>query len=208
MLLIPNIQSEVAQVHEQRAGSLTLLQIIKQFNPSRVFKLYLRPHILLTNTTCGFLGVTQYGLLSSLRHIINPRFGLTTPLISGMIYIAPGVGFIVGSLVGGRYSDRTVQRYIEKRHGVRLPKDRLNSSLIHLVSVLPASCLLYGWSLDQEFGGLALPIVMAFWIGTGLQAAWNGLNTYAGGKSWLNLPFRSRLTESVQRSSPNKERRQ
>lgn len=182
MLLIPSIQSEVAQLHEKREGKLSLRQIIKQFNPSRVFKLYLRPHILLTNTTCGFLAVTQYGLLSSVRHLINPRFDLTTPLIAGMIYIAPGVGFIVGSLVGGRFSDRAVERYIEKRHGVRLPKDRLNSSLIHLFFVLPVSCLLYGWCLDRRFGGLALPIVMAFWIGTGLQAAWNGLNTYAGGE--------------------------
>lgn len=182
VLLIPSIQSEVAQLHEKREGKLSLFQVIKQFNPSRVFKLYLRPHILLTNTTCGFLAITQFGLISSVRHIINPRFNLTTPLIAGMIYIAPGIGFIVGSLVGGRFSDRTVKRYIEKRHGLRLPKDRLNCSLIHLLFVLPTSCLLYGWSLDQEFGGLALPIVMAFWIGTGLQAAWNGLNTYAGGK--------------------------
>jgi hypothetical protein len=80
-------------------------------------------------------------------------------------------------------SDHAVKRYIVKRGGSRLPKDRLNSGLVHLFFVLPVSLLLYGWSLEKEIGGLALPIVMAFWIGVGLMGAWNGLNTYTAGSS-------------------------
>lgn len=128
--------------------------------------------------TCGLLAVTQYGILTSVRHVINPRFNLSTPLVSGLVYIAPGVGFFVGSVVGGRFSDRTVKRYMAKREGVRLPKDRLNSGLSGLFIVLPISMLLYGWSLDREFGGLALPIVAGFWVGVGLMGTFNALNTY------------------------------
>jgi MFS family permease len=118
------------------------------------------------------------GILTSVRHIINPRFNLTTPLVSGLIYIAPGIGFFVGSVVGGRLSDRTVKKYIVKRNGVRIPKDRLNSGLFGLFVVLPISMLLYGWSLEKQVGGLALPIVAAFWVGLGLMGTFNALNTY------------------------------
>lgn len=103
-----------------------------------------------------------------MREIINPRFHLSTPLVSGLFYIAPGVGFICGSIVGGQLSDRTVKRYIVKRDGVRIPKDRLNSGLVGLLFILPASMLIFGWTLQKGVGGLALLIVSAFWIGVGL----------------------------------------
>lgn len=183
LAFIPRIKSEVAQISEKTAGEkITVVEALRKFNCIRIFKLYARPQVLLADLACGFLAITQYALLASIRHIINPRFNLTTPLISGIFYISPGVGFIVGSLVGGRFSDRTVKRYIAKRNGVRLPKDRLNSGLIHLFAVLPISTLLYGWGLDRNFGGLALAVVMAFWIGVGLMGAWNGLNTYTAGE--------------------------
>ncbi|SPN99921.1 related to MFS transporter [Cephalotrichum gorgonifer] len=163
LCFIPDIRSTVAQ---------------RRFSPLRVFTLFMRPQVILADLTCGFLALTQYGLLSSVRHIINPRFHLTTPLIGGLFYLSPAAGFVVGSLVGGRFSDRTAKQYLAKRGGVRLPKDRLNSGLVQFFIVLPVSILLYGWCLDKQFGGLALPIVMAFWVGMGLMGAFNGLNTY------------------------------
>ena len=123
--------------------------------------------------------MNQYGLLSSVRHIINPLFGLTEPLYSGLFYLAPGVGFLAGSVVGGHVSDRTVRRYKERRGGVRLAEDRLNGSLVWVFLVLPLGTLLYGWSVDHHVGGMGLPISSAFIEGFGLMAAFNGLNTYA-----------------------------
>jgi hypothetical protein len=182
LIFIPGIKSEVLQLSEKPAGEkITVREALGKFNCIRVFKLYGRPPVLLADLACGFLAITQYGLLASIRHTINPRFNLTTTLISGIFYISPGVGFIVGSLVGGRFSDHTVKRWIVRRNGVRLPKDRLNSGFVYLFIVLPISTLLYGWGLDKNFGGLALAVVMAFWIGVGLMGAWNGLNTYTAG---------------------------
>lgn len=133
--------------------------------------------------------MTQFGLLASVRYIITPRFNLSTPLVAGLFYIAPGAGFIAGSLFGGHLSDRTVIRYIAKRDGLRIPQDRLNSGLVGLLVVLPIWMLIYGWTLEKEVGSLALPVVSAFWIGAGLMGTFNGLNTYAAGMvpllSWM-----------------------
>ncbi|KAI9367400.1 major facilitator superfamily domain-containing protein [Aspergillus egyptiacus] len=179
---IPNIQSETKQLYEEMDATEStslILSVLRRFNPTRVFKQFRLPQVFLSDLTCGFLAITQYGMITSIRHIINPRFDLTTPLVSGLFYLAPGAGFIVGSLGGGRLSDHTVKRYIAKRNGVRLPKDRLNSGLPYMFLLLPVSMLLFGWCLQEEFGGLALPIVLAFLIGAGLMGAWNGLNTYS-----------------------------
>lgn len=132
---------------------------------------------------CGLLAWSQYSLLSSPRHILVSQYGLTSPLISGLFYLSPAGGFLLGTLVGGRFSDHTVRKWIKLRGGVRFPQDRLRAGSILWFFVIPAASLIYGWCIEEHAGGLALPIVFAFWIAAGLLAAFAGLNTYCAGKS-------------------------
>ncbi|KAJ4393320.1 hypothetical protein N0V93_002528 [Gnomoniopsis smithogilvyi] len=160
-------------VHQSPRLALSLAK----FNPVRVLKQLNHPEILLAGITCGFLSATQYTLLTSVRHVINPRFHLTTPLVSGLFYISPGLGLVLGSILGGKMSDAAVKSYVQKK-GTRRPKDRLNSGLLGLFIILPAALLIYAWPLQMERGGLALPMIAAFWIGIGLMGTFNGINTY------------------------------
>ncbi|KAF4890717.1 Efflux pump rdc3 [Colletotrichum fructicola] len=163
---------EKAPVHSVR-------EVMHAFNPMGVLRAFKYPNILAANVTCGLLGFNQYGLLSSVRRVINPRFGLTSPLISGLFYLAPGAGFLLGSTLGGRLSDHTVKRYIRKRNGLRLPQDRLRASLPAIFVILPVGTLLYGWSVQKEVGGMPLPIISSFVQGLGLMWSFSGLNTYS-----------------------------
>ncbi|KAF4970565.1 hypothetical protein FSARC_2430 [Fusarium sarcochroum] len=157
----------------------TSKEIVQTFNPMHVFCQFVYPKVMLANITCGLLGFNQYGLLSSVRRVINPRFNLTSPLSSGLFYLAPGAGFLVGSTIGGKISDVMVKRYMRKRNGQRIAEDRLNGSLPSCLIVLPLGTLLYGWSVQERVGGMALPIVSAFIQGVGLMGSFSGLNTYA-----------------------------
>ena len=85
-------------------------------------------------------------------------------------------------MVGGKLSDRAVKKYIARRNGLRLPQDRLNSGLATLLAVLPVSALIFGWTLQEEKGGMVVPIIAAFFSGFGLMGSFNGLNTYTAGK--------------------------
>ncbi|KAL2817367.1 major facilitator superfamily domain-containing protein [Aspergillus granulosus] len=183
LLFVPEIEEEAdpdaeAETGEKQQKQITLRYILQVFNPLPVFKLWLYPNIFFCFLTCGFLSTFLYALLSSARTIFNPRFHLTSALVSGLFYLAPGTGFLIGSVLGGRLADMTVRRYIKTR-GFRLPQDRLNSGLVMLFLVLPGATLVYAWSLDQEVGGMALPIVAGFIAGVGLMGSFNGLNTYA-----------------------------
>ncbi|KAJ5653679.1 MFS transporter [Penicillium lividum] len=132
--------------------------------------------------TCGLLATFQYALLTSARSIFDPRFNLTSPLVSGLFYLSPGIGFLIGSVMGGKLSDRAVKNWIVKRGGVRLPQDRLNSGLITLFLVLPIATLIYAWTLEEGVGGMPVPIIAAFFAAVGLLGSFNGLNTYSAGK--------------------------
>lgn len=45
----------------------------------------------------------MYSLLTPIRYVLNPRFGLSSPLQGGLFYIAPGGGYLVGTFFGGRW---------------------------------------------------------------------------------------------------------
>lgn len=119
----------------------------------------------------------MYSLLTPIRYVLNPRFELTSPLQSGLFYIAPGAGYLFGTLVGGRWADRTVRKYIALR-GQRVAEDRLRSCLPFIGIVIPACMLVYGWSVEKRVGGVALPVVMMFLQGVAQLFCFPSLNTY------------------------------
>lgn len=139
--------------------------------------------ILGQHISCGLLSWSQYFLLAAPGHLIAQKFDITSSLIAGLFYISPAMGFLAGSVIGGVISDETVKSWIARRDNVRLPQDRLRSSLASFFIIVPGASLVLGWTMQyaelQELsGGIALPIVMAFFIAFGLLAAFTSLNTY------------------------------
>ncbi|KGO65652.1 Major facilitator superfamily domain, general substrate transporter [Penicillium italicum] len=175
LLFVPSIQEKNRESNEPRK----LGTIIRMFNPMRIFRQFVYPNVFFACLTCGLLSTFQYAFLTSASSIFNPRFNLTSPLVSGLFYLSPGMGFLIGSTVGGKLSDHAVKKWIIKRNGVRLPQDRLNSGLATLFGVLPVATLIYCWTLEEEVGGMVVPIIAAFFAGVGLLGAFNGLNTYS-----------------------------
>ncbi|KAE8383720.1 putative MFS transporter [Aspergillus bertholletiae] len=151
------------------------------FNPLHVLKWWRYPNILTTSVACGFLSWAQFSLLAVPRHVIEKRFQLHTPILSGLFYLAPTSGFVVGTILGGRLSDRTVKWWVKRRNGLRLPEDRLRSGVVSFFIVIPAAYLGFGWGIQCDEcsrARLAAPIVTAFFVGVGVFDAMTGLNTY------------------------------
>jgi len=106
------------------------------------------PNLVFAGVASGSIVWNMYSLLSPIRYILNPRFNLTSPIQSGLFYLAPGAGYLLGSFVGGRYADHVVKKYIVKR-GERVPEDRLRSCLPFLGGIIPVCMLIYGWSVEK-----------------------------------------------------------
>lgn len=65
-------------------------------NPVRVLMLFRYPNLLVVGIASSALVWNMYSLLTPIRYILNPRFGLSTPLQSGLFYVAPGCGYLFG----------------------------------------------------------------------------------------------------------------
>ncbi|KAF1961492.1 MFS general substrate transporter [Byssothecium circinans] len=146
-------------------------------NPFRIVWLYRYPNLLTVALAASSLVWNMYSLLTPIRYILNPRFNLTTPLQSGLFYIAPGCGYVFGTFFGGRWADHIVKKYMRIR-GSRVAEDRLRSCLPFLGAVIPACMLVYGWSVEKRVGGVALPVVMMFTQGVAQLFCFPSLNTY------------------------------
>lgn len=146
-------------------------------NPGRVIVLFRYPNLLVAGLASSSLVWNMYSLLTPIRYVLNPRFGLTSPIQSGLFYIAPGAGYLVGTFFGGRWADRVVKKWIEKR-GYRVPEDRLHSCLTAMGVVIPACMLIYGWSIEKKVGGIPLPVIVMFIQGVAQLFCFPSLNTY------------------------------
>ncbi|KAL4883197.1 major facilitator superfamily domain-containing protein [Aspergillus karnatakaensis] len=86
--------------------------------------------------------------LSSSSLMFN-MYSLLTPIrYSELLFLAPGIGYLIGTC-----------HYIQERDR-RVPEDRLRTATLFLGVVSPACMLLYGWAVDQEVKGVALPVIV------------------------------------------------
>jgi MFS family permease len=143
-----------------------------------VLWLFRFPNLAVAGIASSALVWNMYSLLTPIRYVLNPRFELTTPLQSGLFYIAPGCGYLTGTFFGGRWADHVVKKWIRKRGGQRVPEDRLRSCLVALGVVIPACMLLYGWSIEKEVGGIPLPVIVMYIQGVAQLFCFPSLNTY------------------------------
>ncbi|KAL7662740.1 Major facilitator superfamily (MFS) profile domain-containing protein [[Candida] zeylanoides] len=147
------------------------------YNPFTVIEALKYPNLLLGGFVVMSLTYTMYGLLTPIRYVVDPRFNLTKPIYGALFYLPPGVGYLVGSLYGGRWADRVVKRNIRVKR-CRIPEDRIKAILIPLGFVYPVSMLIFGWTLQTEKGGMAVPIVVMFFGGIAQTFVFPATNTY------------------------------
>ncbi|OCL06679.1 MFS general substrate transporter [Glonium stellatum] len=146
-------------------------------NPFRIIRLYRYPNLLTVALASSSLVWNMYSLLTPIRYVLNPRFDLTSPIQSGLFYIAPGCGYLFGTFFGGRWADHIVKKWIKIR-GERVSEDRLRSCLAFIGAVIPGCILIYGWSIEKRKGGIPLPVIMMFLQGVAQLFCFPSLNTY------------------------------
>ncbi|KAK7413490.1 hypothetical protein QQX98_007638 [Neonectria punicea] len=178
VFLLPETIHEMRPISTEGGTWSFLARLGSIINPLTVIRpLVLYPNLWITALAVSSLIWNQYSMLTPIRHVLNPRFNLTTPLQSALFYLAPGGGYLIGSFFGGRWSDYTVARCIEKR-GRRVPEDRLKASILVMIVVVPTCMILYGWGVEKKVGGIPLVVIVMFLQGFAQLFCIPSLNTY------------------------------
>ncbi|KAI1381595.1 major facilitator superfamily domain-containing protein [Hypoxylon crocopeplum] len=147
-------------------------------NPLRLLVLFSKIDLLLVALASSSLLWNMYGFFTPIVYVINPRLHFTTPLQSGLFYLAPGSGYLLATFFGGRYADRTVKKWILRRDGERRPEDRLRAVVPWMGLGTPVCMLIYGWCLEYNRGGIPLLVIIMFIQGFTQLMIFPALNTY------------------------------
>ncbi|RIA91524.1 major facilitator superfamily domain-containing protein [Glomus cerebriforme] len=100
-------------------------------------------------------------LMTFTNYIIIPRvfssqYHISTSMV-GLIFLAPGIGFMIGSMIGGKYSDYIVSKFISNEI---YPEVRLKGVWFSCILV-PIAFLAYGWFLQLN-AKIYWPIIFIF----------------------------------------------
>jgi MFS family permease len=134
----------------------------KKFDPISPLRLLKYPNMSLIIV---YISIT-FALIYVQGTLIGPSFTkLYHVSVStvGLIFLAPGVGYVIGSLIGGKWSDYVFIKAKRRNNGVGYPEMRLHSVWIGCFT-LSVSYICYGWFLEARLH-MVFPIVAMF-IGT------------------------------------------
>ncbi|KAL2436578.1 MFS-type transporter ppsE [Exophiala dermatitidis] len=172
---IPEKKIDELREYSKRERIKTIMHWTSPFRVA--FLLFSYPNLIIAGLASSSLVWNMYSLLTPIRYVLNPRFHLTSPIQSGLFYIAPGCGYLLGTFFGGRWADHIVKKWIRKKNR-RVPEDRLRSCYAFIGGVIPACMLIYGWSVEKEVGGIPLPVLAMFIQGVSQLFCFPSLNTY------------------------------
>ncbi|CCH46881.1 putative transporter [Wickerhamomyces ciferrii] len=175
ILFLPETGRNIAIVNIKKETGKTVYWV--PYNPFSVILAFKYKNLILAGIISSSLHYNMYSLLTPIRYVVDPRFGLEDPVYGGLFYLAPGGGYLVGSFLGGRWADYHVRKY-KKLRGRRIPEDRLRSMPFAYGVIVPGTILIYGWVLEKEKGGMAVPIIMMFIGGFGQTICFPSVNSY------------------------------
>ncbi|KAF5717356.1 dityrosine transporter [Fusarium mundagurra] len=184
MALSPLFWGPMSQVYGRRSAALSssiiffLLSLATALAPDLTSFIVFRAASAFGGTAFILIGPACIGLLTPVRYVLDTRFKLDSPLLSGLFYLAPGFGYLVGTFGGGHWADMMAKRWIKKRGGVRIPEHRLRSTLPFIGAIMPGSMMVYGWSVDREVGGIPVPVIAMFVQGVAQLFCFPSYNTY------------------------------
>ncbi|KJR88829.1 MFS multidrug resistance transporter [Sporothrix schenckii 1099-18] len=172
--------TQSVRVQTQRVGSFLKVAFVQ---PLSVL-LYLRfPPILLTvvygSVTFGSLFVLNVSIQSAFA---KPPYQFSE-LIVGLLYIPSSLGYILASLVGGRWIDnimareaRKAGRYDQQGRLVFLPEDRMRENAWLSASLFPAALVWFGWTAQHGIYWI-VPSIANFVFGFGSMLVFGAVTT-------------------------------
>ncbi|GAA5853337.1 hypothetical protein JCM8547_000289 [Rhodosporidiobolus lusitaniae] len=124
----------------------------------------------------GFLFASQYCITFTASRTFAAEPYNYSPIEVGLVLLAFGLGNVLGSVGGGRYSDYTLKRLKDKNGGKGEPEMRIKSTYPVLPWV-PLLYIAYGWVAYYHVH-IAGPVVVLFFLGAAIMVIYSSTLSY------------------------------
>ena len=145
--------------------------------------MYLRfPAVFITVYLASITFGTLYMLNIAIQKTFSEKPYNFSVIILGLLYIPGSLGYLVASVVGGRWSDyimhreaRAAGRYDEHGKLSFRPEDRMRENAWIAAAIFPGALIWYGWTAEKGIIWI-VPIMSNFFFGVGSMVVF-GLST-------------------------------
>lgn len=117
----------------------------------------------------------MYLLFTTFTAVFEDNYGFNTGA-AGLAYIGLGMGFVIGQVFVGLFTDRYLARQKAKRGGVSKPEDRLPPLVIGSF-LFPIGLFWYGWTAEYRVHWI-VPIIGTSFCGVGILAVFLPIQMY------------------------------
>ncbi|CAG8534487.1 10728_t:CDS:2, partial [Paraglomus brasilianum] len=118
-------------------------------------------------------GYTQDTLVSATFQV--DHYSLS-PATSGFVFLSSGLGYLIGSVLGGKYTDMMLARQTRKNNGVQYAEMRLKSAWLGAI-FFPVAISAYGWCVEKSVF-IAWPLLAMFFDGISIFLITSSMVSY------------------------------
>ncbi|CAO3637875.1 unnamed protein product [Cunninghamella echinulata] len=146
-------------------------------NPFSALSMYKYPNIALTICFTGVLYMVFFTVNTIFTRTYTQQYHLSSFAV-GLCYFPMALGTLIGSMIGGQFSDRRYNHQVAKSNSEPIPEMRLGGILFYSAIVLQfVFFTAYGWCVQKNVHW-AYGLIFLFFAGICLMVPYVTLGTY------------------------------
>lgn len=168
-------ESEGGDYYFHREDDRVLVTKLTQSIQRPLRILFTQPIVITMASYQALIFATTYSLYTQFQSIYGGDYGFST-LQVGLVYLGPGIGFLVAVWFLVPRIDTVFIRLTKKNGGIQKPEYRLPLANVGAV-LIPASLFVFAWTIEYHVHFMA-SIVATFFYGIGQVAIFNSVQNY------------------------------
>ena len=173
--LTPNTATTALQEFNMASPSRKAFLLLVR--PLKSVKFLAYPPVLLAISYNGFCYFCLYCLNVSIESLYTEAPYNFSSVIVGLMYMPNTLGYIVSSVLSGRYSDMIVRRVKAANNGVFIPEARFAAHVFMGAIMYPLALILFGWTAQYHVFWF-VPLIGSFLYGMASMIIFGTCMTY------------------------------
>ena len=173
--LTPNTATTALQEFNMASRSRKAFLLLVR--PLKSVKFLAYPPVLLAISYNGFCYFCLYCLNVSIESLYTEAPYNFSSVIVGLMYMPNTLGYIVSSVLSGRYSDMIVRRVKAANNGVFIPEARFAANVFMGAVMYPLALILFGWTAQYHVFWF-IPLIGSFLYGMASMIIFGTCMTY------------------------------
>lgn len=191
----PQVETDEKNVRPEliRVSTRQSVKVKTRTFASTLYRIFVEPLTILAYLRFPAVALTVYyasitfGSLYVLNISIQQTFSKApynfSEILVGVVYMPGSIGYLISSLLGGRWNDRIMHRearaanrYDANGKLILIPEDRMRENAWIAAIVYPGAMLWYGWSVDKGVHWI-VPCIALFFFGLGSMVVFSCATT-------------------------------